>query len=193
MRDLLTLVGKQTAVRKLALATMLAVLATLPQSASAQVGQEDASPESNLQEPASSSEPASEEPVLEIELTPIDIQVVPRLPRTVDGYTFEQMELRVKRAKIGIGVSAAASIVGVAMVGKAVSGWSESLSQPGGTTESEARIGYTGAALLAGGVVGMIVSGALLHVRKRKLHSVKPPGPDAEPPAHRHGPSYPLD
>ena len=68
---------------------VLAALAALPQSASAQ-------------EAAPTPEPASEEPALQLKLDSAGVEAVPSAPRTVDGYTLEETELRVRRAKIGL-------------------------------------------------------------------------------------------
>ena len=71
----------------------------LPQSASAQDAEEDATSEPNLQEP--SSEPAPEEPALQLQLDETGVGVVPSPLRTADGYTLEETDVRVRRAKIG--------------------------------------------------------------------------------------------
>ena len=62
--------------------------------------------EPTAQEPAPSSEPARGEPTLQLQLNDAGVDVVPPPARTPDGYTLEQMELRVKRARIGSGIIA---------------------------------------------------------------------------------------
>jgi len=94
---------------------VLVGLAALPPSASAQDAEEDATSEPNLQEPAPPSEPASEEPALQLKLDAAGVGVVPSPPRTVDGYTLDEMELRVRRAKIGLAVSAIPFIAGIGL------------------------------------------------------------------------------
>ena len=69
-----------------------ALLGTLPRSASAEADEE----------PVPSSETASEEPALQLELTPAGVDIAPSPPRTDDGYTLEEMDVRVRRAKIGL-------------------------------------------------------------------------------------------
>lgn len=61
---------------------------------------------------AQNGEPASQEPALQLELTDAGVEVAPMPPRTVDGYTLEEMEVQVRRAKIGLGVSFFSLVVG---------------------------------------------------------------------------------
>jgi hypothetical protein len=176
-------------------------LAALPQSASAQAGAEGETSESNLQEPEPSSEPAPEEPALEVpdidtlsqraiehyeiqseekekyerrrrRARRIGVEVVPSPPRTVDGYTLEEIELRMKRARIGLGVSALSTVVGIALSSVA---WGNSICFLGDCSVESwvAPVGYTGAALVAGGVAGMTASGILLRRRKRDRDSLR--------------------
>jgi hypothetical protein len=82
-----------------------AVVGTLPLNASAQAGEADTTSEPNLQEPAPSSEPATEQPALQLKLDDAGVEVVP----TADGfYILEPTELRVKRAR-GAKIGAAPS------------------------------------------------------------------------------------
>jgi len=71
---------------------LLAGLAALPLSASAQAVDEGTEP--NVEEPAPTSEPAPEEPALELKLDVAGVEVAPSPPRTPEGYTLEEMELR---------------------------------------------------------------------------------------------------
>jgi len=89
------------------------------------------------------------------------VDVVPSPTRTVDGYTLEEMELRVKRAKI---VSIVPAIVGGIMVGAA-----NAQCLLGEWTESCNRLENAGIAVMSAGGAAMIATGALLGVRKRKL------------------------
>ena len=148
-----------------------ALLGTSPLSVSAQAGEEGATPGPNLQEPAASSEPVSEEPALQLQLNSAGVDVVPSPSPTVDGYTLEEMDVRVRRAKIGIGSSALAFFVGGILLASGLSGdcgW-------GGDAQRERcdRLAYAGTALAAGGAVGMIATGILLGVRKRKLRRLQ--------------------
>ena len=148
-----------------------ALVGTSPLSGSAQAGEEGATPEPNLQEPAASSEPVSEEPALQLQLDSAGVDVVPSPSPTVDGYTLEEMDVRVRRAKIGIGSSALAFFVGGILVASGLGGdcsW-------GGGAERERcdRLAYAGTALVAGGAVGMIATGILLGKRKQKLRRLQ--------------------
>jgi hypothetical protein len=145
-----------------------AVVGTLPLSASAQADEADAISEPDLQEPAPLSEPASEQPALQLELDSAGVEVVPSPPRTFpDRYT--EMRLRVRRAKIGLGVSAVVMVVGTALAfggGAASICLSEPCSRATGLT-------ITGSIMAAGGAAGMVASGILLGVRKRKLRRLQ--------------------
>ena len=141
-----------------------ALVGTSPLSVSAQAGEEGATPEPNLQEPAPSSEPASEEPALQLKLDAAGVEVAPSPPRTVNGYTLHETELRVKRAKIGLW-----STAGVTVVGGVI--WGASVPCTKGKTGEDSCLGAfaAGAVVAFSGAVGMIVTGALLGARKRKL------------------------
>jgi hypothetical protein len=130
----------------------------LPLSASAQADEAAKTSDPSLQEPA------PEEPALQLELDAAGVDVVPSPSRTIDAYMLQA--IRVRRAKIGIGVSAIAFSVGIAMALGAGVGNIEEPPQ-----SWVAPVGYTGAILAVGGFAGMIASGALLAVRKRKLPS----------------------
>jgi hypothetical protein len=140
---------------RLAVLMVLAGLVALPLSASAQAG-EVAAP---------SSEPTPEEPALRLELDEAGVGVVPSPPRTADGYTLDEMNVRVRRAGFGLGGSGVAFVIGGVLVASGLSGecgW-------GGDVPRERcdRLAYAGAALAGGGAAGMIATGILLGVRKR--------------------------
>ena len=150
-------------------ACVLAALAALALSVSAQVHEEGTEP--NLQESAPSPEPAPQEPALQLGLDDDSVKLAPSPPRTADGYTLEEMDVRVRRAKIGIGSSALAFFVGGILVASGLGGdcsW-------GGGAERERcdRLAYAGTALAAGGAVGMIATGILLGKRKQKLRRLQ--------------------
>ena len=155
---------------RLVLAMVLAGLAALPPSASAQDTEEGATPEQHLQESASSSEPAPEEPALQLQLDDAGVEVAPTPLRTPDGYTLEEMDVRVRRAKIGLGSSAAALFAGGMFVGFGIGGaWSDCPLFEECAPVPKRYIAYvwTGTALLVGGFAGMVASGILLRRRKR--------------------------
>jgi hypothetical protein len=138
---------------------VLAGLVALPQSASAQAGEADTTSEPNLQEPAPSSEPAPEEPALQLKLDDAGVEVVP----TADGfYILEPTELRGGRArgaKIGLGVSAGFLVVGAVMTAVGFTSFD---------FESSLAPLWTGVAFMVGGSVGLIVSGVMLRGSNRK-------------------------
>jgi hypothetical protein len=148
-------------------------LAALPQGASAQAGEEGATPEPSLQEPAPSSEPAPEEPALQLKLDDAGVEVAPTPLRTPDGYTLEEMELRVKKARRGL--------IGTSVIlGLGVVLWSSAAacSDPPSTEEFLDLppcfgLIVTGLVLTGVGLVGMIVSGPALGARKRKLRRLE--------------------
>jgi len=141
----------------------------LPQSARAQAGQEGTTSEPNLREP--SSEPAPEEPGLQLTVDAGGVDVAPSPPRTADGYTLEEMDVRVRRAKIGIGSSAAAFFVGGILLASGLG--NDCFWGAGADREKCDRRAYAGTALAAGGAVGMIIAGAMLGVRKRKQRELQ--------------------
>jgi len=141
-------------------------LVSAPLAMSAQAGEEGATSEPPAEEP--SSEPAPEAPALQLELDDDSVKLAPSPPPTVNGYTLEETQLRVKRAKIGLWSTAGATVVGGVMLGAS---WSCVSGAPvedacGGAFISGAVVAFSGA-------VGMIVTGALLGARKRKLRSLQ--------------------
>ena len=141
-----------------------ALLGTLPRSASAEADEE----------PVPSSEKSSEEPALQLGLTPAGVDIAPSSPRTDDGYTLEEMDVRVRRAKIGLGSSAAVLFAGGMFLGFGMSGDCGLEFCFGECTPQPKRCGafvWTGTALSVGGFAGMIASGILLHRRKRDRDS----------------------
>jgi hypothetical protein len=118
-----------------------------------------------------SAQGGQEAPAVELQVDKTGVEVVPSRPRTLDGYTLEEMQLRVKRAKIGLWSTAGATVVGGVIIG---TWWScEHRDEPAddaffacpGALFSGVAIGFSGA-------VGMIVTGALLGARKRKLREL---------------------
>ena len=152
---------------------VLALLAS-PLSASAQ-----AAPEDSLSSWQVEAKPAPEEPALQLKLDDTGVGVVPSLWRTPDGYTLEEMELRVKRARIGYGVSA--GVLGVGVLTMLVAGiaglatW-EPLSGPptsGGRYTRNDRALIAGAVVASSGLAGAITAGGILGHRKRKLRRLE--------------------
>ena len=159
--------SERTMVRKqLVWGIVFASLGVLPQSVSAQDGEGGATAEPSLEEPA------PEEPALQLRLDEASVDVTPSTPRTPDGYTLKEMELRVRRAKIGLGVS-----VPFIMMGTSVAVITSGLGEFG--VPEEEKIGPSpggiaaGIVMIAGGLGGTIASGVLLRRRKRELRSLE--------------------
>jgi len=155
-----------------------ALVGNLPLSASAQTGEEGTISEPNLEQPAApSSEPAPEEPALQLKLDSAGVDVGPSPPRTVDGYTLEEMETRVHRAKVGMGICSVPILIGGILMMVGIPGsLSLDLSAPPPTPEEqkrEERVLRAGAVLAVGGAAAMIATGILLGVRNRKLRERK--------------------
>ena len=149
---------------------LVLALVVLPLGVGAQDAEEGATAESSLQESAPSSEPVTEEPALQLKLDDAGVEVVPRPPRTEDGYTLEEMDVRVRRAKIGLGSSGVGVVIGLGVVAAALSAnlnWWPSASEHN-YPRSIDRAYIAGGTLFIGGSLGMIASGAMLGVRKRK-------------------------
>jgi hypothetical protein len=151
------------------LAMVLAGLVALPLSASAQADEEGTAAEPNLvEEPAPSSEPAPEEPALQLRLDAAGIEVVPSPPRTFDGYTVEELELRKRRAAFGLIAPAALIVAGVPPL---VLGTSGDRCTQGLEFDSDhcRRLRTAGLVLTISGAVGMIVALPLAGGRARVL------------------------
>ena len=164
------------------LAMVLAGLAALPLSASAQ--DEATAPEPNLQEPPPSSEPAPEEPAkvatpeepaLQLELDDAGVWVV------TDWQTLKEMERMERRVhlagRVGMPISAVTLAVGAILFGSSYAcpgGWFEWNPPPcPPPRERNPGLRIAGLTLMPLGAAGMIVSGALVRVRKRKLRELQ--------------------
>jgi hypothetical protein len=138
----------------------------LSQSASAQTGEEGTSAEPNLvEEPGPSSEAALEEPALQLKIDSAGVEVVPRAPRTADGYTLEEMDLRVRRARIGL-----LSTMGVTLLGGVLIGIS--IPKLDFNTDEGGALFSAGFSVALCGFVGMMTTGGMLAHRKRKRRSL---------------------
>jgi len=160
------------------LALVLAGLVALPLSASARAGEEGTSAEPSAEEPtpssepAPTSEPAPQEPALQLELDDAGVGVAPGYPPR-----FDELELRVKRAKIGFGASAgvflAGFVTGVIYLVAAEPFAVCLFDCPPPPPEWVDRIAWASTALLLAGFVGMITAGGIVGHRKRKLRELK--------------------
>ena len=123
---------------------------------------------------AQQDEPSSREPAMQLELTDAGVEVAPMPPQTVDGYTLEEMEVRVRRAKIGLGASVFSVVAGT-ILAAGVGLPNITCTYPGDCPNPSwgMPVFVTGVTLAAGGVLGMIATGALLGSRKRKLRRLQ--------------------
>lgn len=126
-------------------ALVLVALIALPQSVAAQTG-----------EATTDSEPGVD-----------SNDLVPGPPRTAEGHTLQDMELRVKRARIGVGVSAAPLVVGGVLFGVSYFELCVGGSCPPDAGWTPLRV--AGVTLMTCGAAWMIATGTLYGVRKRKL------------------------
>lgn len=114
---------------------------------------------------SASSEREPEPPALKLNITPEPL-------RSSDGYTLDEMDVRVRRAGIGLGVSAAVFVAGITLMSvflRSCSSATVSGSGIAGTgDDNSCALRNTGIALGAGGFAGMIASGGMLRVRKKK-------------------------
>jgi hypothetical protein len=133
-------------------------------------GEEGATSEQNLQEPSPPTEPAPEEPALQLKLDDAGVGVTASPPRTADGYTLHEMELRVKRAKIGLFSTTGVAVVGAVLFG---AGAARARSSQDLDALSEGPLLISGMSLMISGAVGMIASGIVLGLSKAELRSLQ--------------------
>ena len=117
----------------------------------------------------SASEPAPEEPALQLKLDAAGLDVAPSPQRTPDRYTLKEMKLRVKRAAFGFGFSGAVFFTGAVLV---MSPFIR-CDMIGGWTKTCDRLAYAGIAVVSAGAVATIATGILYGVRNRKLRRRK--------------------
>ncbi len=143
-------------------ACVLAALMASPLSVSAQVNEEGTEP--NVEESAPSSEPVPEEPALQLKLDYAGVGVAPGYPPR-----FDELELRVKRARIGLGVSVPFIWIGVLVAAIGIGPFVASEEEE----ESSTALIATGTVMSVGGLGGTIASGILLSRRKRELRRLE--------------------
>ena len=156
-----------------------ALVAALPQSASAQAGEEGATSEPNLQEP--SSEPAPEEPALQLQLDDTGVEVAPGYPpRTAEGYTLEQAEHAVETDRRGLIISSVFFGVGVgALAGGLAWGPHAECGDDDPATfdicipPGPIILGTLGAVMATGGFIGMAIKGSRLAKTRSELRELK--------------------
>ncbi len=154
---------------------VLAALVASPLSAGAQAEESEEAPKQAVeQEPVPLSEPAPEEPALQLKLDDTGVWVATDRQKLKE---MERMDRRVMRAKIGLWSTAGATVVGTGMAFAAFGAawscalaWSPPCSSPPGWV---APVGWTGMVLMVGGISGMIASGILKRRRKRDRDSLR--------------------
>ena len=144
---------------RLVLAMVLGGLVGFPLSVSAQPAEEDSLSSWQVAEGASLEQPAPEEPALQLKLDEAGVAVVPGYPPR-----FDELELRVKRAGIGMGVSAGSVGVGGVL---ALAGFGH-CGIMGPWTETCNRLTWSGVAIASAGAVALIATGILYGVRQRE-------------------------
>jgi len=170
------------------------VLVALPLSVSAQdegvestveepaFEQPTPSTEAGPEEPAAPSEPTPEDPWLELELDDDSVKLAPatveememdrRAKRARLGY--KELENRVGRAKIGLGVSVSLTVLGAMLAGVGALG-ELCIAPPPDEPCAESFPGLiaTGTVMGVGGLAGTIASGVLLRQHKRALRELR--------------------
>ena len=149
------------------LAMVLAGLAGLPLSVGAQAASED-----SLSSWQVEAKPAPEEPALELKLDDDSVKITPGAYR---ARTVEEMEMerRVRRARIGLGLTAVPIFAGtVVALGSSFSNYSLPESTPE-EAEQDRRATIVGTVVAVCGTVSMIATGILLGHRKQKLRELK--------------------
>jgi hypothetical protein len=160
---------------------LLAALVASPLSAGAQTGQEGAASEPNLQEPAPSSEPAPEEPALQLQLDDTGVEVAPGYPpRTAEGYTLEQAEHVVETDRRGLIISSVFFGVGVgALAGGFAWGPHAECGDDDPATfdvcipPGPIVLGTLGAVMATGGLIGMAIKASSLAKTRSELRELK--------------------
>ena len=161
------------------LVCVCAFLVAMPLSASAQDSEEDGSwlerwhPEA-FEDPAKpSSEPAPEEPSLQLKVDDAGVDVVRTPPPTADGYpatvdgtTVEELEVRVRRAKFGLIAPAAVTAAGVVVFALGTYG---DCYEPKAYPDPCDKPRWAGGTLAIAGSVGLIATSILVGVRKQEL------------------------
>lgn len=123
----------------------------------AQAGEEGKASEPHVVEAVPELDSAPQEPALRLTLDDARVEVAPGYPPT-----FDEMELRVKRARIGLIVSAGVSVAGFVVVAASPN-----------TSEWVSVSELVGLSLVVGGVLAVVATGALLGVRKGKLRRAR--------------------
>ncbi|MGB5372688.1 MAG: hypothetical protein WBN15_02815 [Polyangiales bacterium] len=150
-------IRSETVRRALIFATVLVGLEALPKSVSAEVV-----------ESATTSEPA-----LQLKSDSAGVEVVPSPPPTARGDTLEEMDVRVRRARIGLLSTTGVTVIGVALFGAGMARYNSSEDLNDLLTRRNAGLAISGMAVMISGGVGMIASGIVLGLSKSKRRTLK--------------------
>ena len=171
------------------LACVLSLSVASPSGARAQAEQNGTAAEPNAETPLQSSEPTrswlershpeafvdptkpkpGSEPALQLGVDSAGLQVTPTAPLSVEEFELQEIDDRVQRAKIGVGVSAIP--IGVGAIMASASAFASINSFDLGSTQdtsSQDTALYAGSAIAGVGGVSMIATGILLGVRKHQ-------------------------
>ena len=144
--------------------SLLAGLLALPLGASAQANAEQGASRLERWHPGAFVDP--EKPVLQLDLHATDLEVAPSEPRTVDGYTLEDMNARVERTRIGVAVSTVVFVAGGSAAAAAVM---NGLCFPSDTNPCPSDRKTRGLVALSFSVVALGLAGAIFSgIRLRK-------------------------
>jgi len=163
------------------LAMVLAGLVALPLSASAQDAEEVETSEPNVVKAVPASEPAPDEPALQLQLDDTGVEVAPGYPpRTAEGYTLEQAEHAVETDRRGLIISSVFFGVGVgALAGGLAWGPHAECGDDDPATfdicipPGPIILGTLGAVMATGGFIGMAIKGSRLAKTRSELHELK--------------------
>ena len=149
---------------RLVMVMVLAGLVALPLSASAQDAEAATASEPSLEESAPSSEPAPEEPALQLKLDDAGVDVVP------SGYVEMKLRQRASKARRSLIATGVLTAIGVSLlVVGATYDRRQPPSQDFDLDFTGAGLAVTGGIMVFGGVFGMAVSGGTLGASKRSL------------------------
>jgi len=139
------------------------------------VREEPPSPsESPREGPEPSSGSASERPATRLELDNTGVEVSPSLARTSEGFTLKEMDGRVRRAGIGLGVSILALGASFGMIAAGLgASICISFGEPCSTPRWTGPVTGVGMLLAIGGISGTIACAILLARRKRDRDSLR--------------------
>ena len=166
---------------RLVMVMVLAGLATLPLSASAQDAEEVETSEPNVVKAVPAAEPASDEPALQLQLDDTGVEVAPGYPpRTAEGYTLEQAEHAVETDRRGLIISSVFFGVGVgALAGGLAWGPHAECGDDDPATfdicipPGPIILGTLGAVMATGGFIGMAIKGSRLAKTRSELRELK--------------------